>query len=40
MVLKGNDIRFKLNNREGTVNDVYEAPISKSNGTTEKNYQN
>ena len=40
MILNGNDIRFKLNNRERTVNDVYEAPISKSHGATEKNHQN
>jgi len=40
MVLNGNDIRFKLNNREGTANEVYEAPISKSQWATEENHQN
>jgi len=36
MVLKVNDIRFKLNNREGTVKYLYEAPISKLYWATEK----
>jgi len=40
IVLNGNYIRFKLNNTEGTANEVYEAPISKSHGATEENYQN
>jgi hypothetical protein len=38
--LNGNDIRFKLNNREGTANEVYETPIPKSREATEENHQN
>jgi hypothetical protein len=40
MILKCNDVRFKLYNIEGTLNDVHETPISKSFGATEKKTRN
>jgi hypothetical protein len=40
MILKGNNICFKLKDCEGSGNDTYEAIIPKWHGAIEKNHQN